>query len=280
MRLPWGADDDVLVGRGGSDRLRGGEGDDELYGGDEFVNIGLGHNPAMRQYEEELSERREFNAEGGWNNVADYEEFYYQFYGDFNDSDASRDYLYGEGGLDLIVGGGGNDYIVGGEGADWMFGGEGRDSIYGQNGHDVIFGGDGRDYLSGGNGHDAIWGGEEDDRIFGGSGNDALTGGRGNDFLDGGVGADQLTGGGYLLDGGEVEGNDIDFLFGGRDNDVDSLWGGRGTDFFMLYGSGYDRVVDRYLYGSSENDIYMGYSQWAYSYYYRYWYNTVHRMNS
>jgi Ca2+-binding RTX toxin-like protein len=60
---------------------------------------------------------------------------------------------------------GGDDLLVGDDGADSVHAGAGKDVVNAGSGKDVVFGGDG---------NDALWGGADHDRLFGGEGNDLL----------------------------------------------------------------------------------------------------------
>lgn len=113
-------DDDVIVGRGGRDRIEGGKGNDYLTGND-------GADTLCGQ--------------------------------DGNDSiygGGDQDRIYGGIGADSIDGGDGADILRGDDGADYIFGGNGSDTIWGGSGDDTIVGGAGHDKLSGGSGHDVF----------------------------------------------------------------------------------------------------------------------------
>jgi Ca2+-binding RTX toxin-like protein len=60
---------------------------------------------------------------------------------------------------------GGDDLLVGDDGADSVHAGAGKDVVNAGGGRDVVFGADG---------NDALWGGSDHDRVFGGEGNDVL----------------------------------------------------------------------------------------------------------
>ncbi|MBD8607877.1 hypothetical protein IFT73_13525 [Aeromicrobium sp. CFBP 8757] len=60
---------------------------------------------------------------------------------------------------------GGDDLVIGDDGADSVHAGAGKDVVNAGGGKDVVFGGDG---------NDALWGGGDHDRVFGGEGNDLL----------------------------------------------------------------------------------------------------------
>ncbi len=98
--LKGGSGDDVLYGEAGSDLLRGGGGEDVLYGGTGSDTL---------------------KGEGG------------------------EDVLYGEAGSDLLRGGGGEDELHGGTGDDTLKGEGGDDVLFGEGGDDVLVGGGGED---------------------------------------------------------------------------------------------------------------------------------------
>jgi len=102
--------DEVLIGRGGADRIRGRGGADELRGdgGDDLLLGGSGADDIRGAAGEDL-----IRAGGG------------------------DDSAFGGGGADLILGNGGDDMIDGGGGADILFGGRGADLFrfgFGQSG--------------------------------------------------------------------------------------------------------------------------------------------------
>jgi len=118
--IKGGSGDDVLYGGAGNDRLEGGEGDDILFGG------------------------------------------------------SGNDTLEGGEGSDLLFGGDGNDRLEGGEGTDLLFGGAGNDRLEGGEGSDLLFGGAGNDRLEGGEGSDVLFGGAGNDVLEGGEGSDVF----------------------------------------------------------------------------------------------------------
>lgn len=92
--LYGGGGDDLLLGEEGNDTLYGFAGDDRLEGGDgrDFLFGGLGDDHLL-----------------GGDGV---------------------DYLYGELGADLLEGGAGDDWLLGGPGVDLLIGGTGRNRVY------------------------------------------------------------------------------------------------------------------------------------------------------
>lgn len=137
--------DDVLVGDGqvntikglgGNDHIIGAENDDILYGG-----------------------------EGD----------------DLIEGNGGADVLYGEGGNDTLLGQGGADIIYGGSGDDLIRGQGGDDALYGEGGNDTMLGEGGVDVMFGGSGDDLIRAFGGADVLDGGAGNDILEGGGGGD---------------------------------------------------------------------------------------------------
>lgn len=134
--LRGGSADDVLIGRGGHNRLDGGDGYDTV----DYSFAG----EAVRVSLFEVGE---------------------QFTGVSNDTLArvenivgtyNSDILGGNGRQNGVDGGMGDDFIDGGRGNDHLLGGEGNDHIMGGVGNDVIEGGFGNDTLSGGIGRDTF----------------------------------------------------------------------------------------------------------------------------
>jgi len=157
--------DDSLRGGAGEDEIYGGGGDDEIHGGDDD---------------------------------------------DVLSGDAGNDAVYGGEGNDDISGGAGDDRLYGGAGSDTLSGGDGDDRIQTDGGNDTAYGGDGKDTLVGNDGQEELYGEDGadlilgrggDDIIFGGAGNDKIVGGSGSDTIEGGAGDDQLWGGEWSADG-------------------------------------------------------------------------------
>ena len=141
---------------------------------------------------------------------------------------AGNDILVGGKGLDQLFGGNDNDSLDGGLGNDTLSGEVGNDSLKGGNGDDVLNGGAGRDRLFGGVGQDFLDGGADNDTLAGEDGHDTMFGGTGHDVMAGGIGHDTMNAG---------DGNDT---MDGGDGD-DSLLGGTGNDT-ILGGAGSDRI--------------------------------------
>ncbi|NES22364.1 MAG: calcium-binding protein [Symploca sp. SIO3E6] len=189
------ADDDILEGTLGIDKIFGFGGDDVLRGNQEqdFLFGGAGND----------------NLSGGLGR-------------DFLLGEAGNDLLYGDDGNDNLDGGAGNDQLDGGNGSDTLFGGEGNDNLNGGAGLDYFNGGAGRDTVDFSNENFAITAdlsqsratyiddaGEEvvetlinienlrgtafDDILIGDDGNNVLFGNGGTDYFDGGEGFDSVS---------------------------------------------------------------------------------------
>ena len=202
-------------GGDGNDVISGGDGDDRLFGGR--------HNDDMRG-----DDGADFLNGGGWsqsqpdgNDImrgGDGDDRLYA--GEGNDHVEGRDgadLAWGREGNDLVKGGGGGDWIRGGRHADHIQGRDGADDISGEGGNDLIKGGDGDDSIRGRSGNDNLQGRDGDDYLKGNDANDLLKGGNGADRLRGSNQADHLQG---------RDGNDD--LAGGDGND--RLKGGGGND--------------------------------------------------
>jgi hypothetical protein len=159
-------------GTPGNDRVRGGIGDDALWGldGDDHLTGGAGANAIV----------------GG----------------------RGKDTLHGMAGADNLKGGTGNDALHGGSGEDLMFGGAGKDFI--QNGSDLssVFAGTGDDFVLGGDAHDQIAGNEGDDWLEGGGGSDLVQGDNANGFQNDPNGGHDVLWGGSGNDDLDAEGGD------------------------------------------------------------------------
>jgi Ca2+-binding RTX toxin-like protein len=147
-----GTGNDSLVGDGGSNVLRGDQGNDFLFGAD-FAPDGS------------------FLPNSG---------------NDTLDGNEGNDGLWGADGNDVLNGGDGSDGIVGGGGDDLLNGGEGVDFLFGGD-FSVVDGSfvpnSGNDTLNGGNGNDGLWGFDGNDVINADAGDDYVEGGLGNDSI-------------------------------------------------------------------------------------------------
>lgn len=246
--------DDILLGDGGSNVLKGNKGDDVLGGrsGNDTLNGGPGEDLIFGESGNDI-------LNGGGDND--------DLRGGFGD-----DILNGQNGNDALQGGPGSDDLFGGNGTDTLNGETGNDQLYGESGNDVIIGGPGGDLIDGGEGKDearystsgagvdvrldanTAVGGDADgdtlsniENLLGSTFNDILLGDGGSNVLKGNLGDDVLGGrsGNDTLHGGLGEdlifgesGNDT--LNGGGDND--DLRGGFGDD--ILKGEAGDDLLD------------------------------------
>jgi Ca2+-binding RTX toxin-like protein len=196
------ADENVLIGLRGDDRLFGGGGNDVLFGGEgaDTVDGGLGADTLVGGLGDDVY------VVDSLNDVVD-EDFIADEPGggadtivatiDYSLNVAARDDIEH---LTLIGGarvGIGNALanIIQGTGFSETAPGNYGDLLYGLGGNDTLRGGRGADFLSGGDDQDSLSGGDDADTLLGGAGNDELLGGAGEDSLDGGTGADTMRGG-------------------------------------------------------------------------------------
>ncbi|WP_158498830.1 S8 family serine peptidase [Magnetospira sp. QH-2] len=238
--LIGGGGRDIIKGDAGADTLIGGAGNDRLYvdGDDLLVDGGTG------------SDMLFVNDTGGVSidlGAASIETATGDAGADVLDASTAteRVVLYGKGGDDTLSGGDGDDLVRGDDGADVLIGGAGDDKLYVDADDTLVNGGDGIDwvYARGNSGleldlavseveyavggdfadHFDASGWADDSNLYGREGDDVLTGGGGDDLLRGDEGADLLMGG---------AGDDI--LFGGTGDDV----------FRFGLGDGADRIQD------------------------------------
>jgi Ca2+-binding RTX toxin-like protein len=247
-----GKGNDTIRGGNGENYLFGDAGNDTIFSGGETNVIGGGAGDDVIHCDYGLAHGEQGNdtlyqGDGGC-----------QLFGD-----AGNDKLYGGRGYPnggKIDGGPGDDYIEAGGHVDYgwsygdpVFGGPGNDTIYATiagawihagAGNDVIHGSSYRDHISGEEGNDIIYCGEGDDGCEGGKGNDTIYGGDGDDGINGDEGRDQIFAelgsdnchggaGDDLLRGGAG----FDTLFGDDGNDTifgdeehDGIDGGLGND--------------------------------------------------
>ena len=117
---------------GGNDDLRGGDGNDEMYGnaGDDILHGGTGDDT--------------LSGDAGNDKI---------------NAGTGDDAVSGGIGDDKLRGQSGDDEISGGDGSDFIDGGSGADALSGGAGVDKLVGGIGSDTIEGGAGNDQIWGG-------------------------------------------------------------------------------------------------------------------------
>jgi Ca2+-binding RTX toxin-like protein len=281
--IDGGSGDDILLGVGSANTVRGGDGNDWIRvvngiawgdaGNDTIVGPGAFSGPNLK-----------LNARG--NDGADFlagsinsdtlsgdsgldlltggdgdDWLYTGADGGTAYGDAGNDVLVGDVDADTLAGGAGNDAFYGYAGRDWLSGEAGDDTLQAGDGDDVLFSGTGTNWLDGGAGDDVIFTEGVSDQVFAGSGHNyvyrnatsggvIVTGGAGIDEFVGGDGASNDTvlgsaGNDYLFGGA---GNDL--LQGGADNDViigqvgnDTLDGGSGVNLLWANDTGSDQIL-------------------------------------
>ena len=305
---------DILYGGTGLDRLYGGSGNDTIYGNDdsEFDRIwgDEGNDTLYASSTDELhGGDGDDNLEGGNYQYGDNGDDTllngsYQYGGDDNDHLENGIYQDGGSGDDHLIAGINTTYMNGGLGTNiidatlasssveisssmgviygssydddiyggtsTVYGGFGHDiisgfEVYGEDGDDFIdgtylYGGAGNDVLYtsyietgnagyGGDGNDTINGSSNSDNLFGEDGDDIIKANDGTDFADGGSGNDTIYGG-----------DKDDELHGGDDNDI--IYGDRVSDTYAPGFVGNDTLSggagDDILYGEAGNDIISG----------------------
>lgn len=172
-----GAEHVVLGGSDGDDRLRGGDGDDTIWGydGDDRIEGGDGNDSLV----------------GG-----DGDDIITDLFGidSIQGGDGHDVINAGPGNGELVLGGAGNDFVVGGADPTEIFGGHGNDFIMGTDAADILFGGEGDDWLEGGDQPDLLQGDNgEPFHISPIGGNDVLIGQGGNDEYDAESGDDIMV---------------------------------------------------------------------------------------
>jgi hypothetical protein len=165
-----GPGDDVLVGRGSTDHLDGGEGRDRLFGGESDDRLIDGDRGGAR-HDDHLD---------GGDSHGDFVSYAHRARGVSVDLRRGTSGRRGErdslAGIEGVVGGAGNDRIRGTDAQDTIYGLAGDDTIVVFGGHDVVEAGDGDDAVDGGNGADSIYGDSGVDRASCGGGPDRVFG--------------------------------------------------------------------------------------------------------
>ncbi|MGD9668620.1 MAG: Ig-like domain-containing protein [Hyphomicrobiaceae bacterium] len=254
-------------GTGGVDILRGGAGNDQMYGGAgfDFIDYSTTGNGVHVSMSAGIAEGDGHDTFKGIEGVI---------------GSAFSDEIIGDSGDNVIMAGAGKDAVDGGAGNDTIYDGTGADKIDGGSGNDVIVaaadgdsdkfsGGSGFDIVdyseaktsikvdlnngqvSGAVGNDKLYdiegviGGSGDDQLLGSKGDDHLNGGAGNDVIHGGRGYDVLTGGegsdtfvferGDVLTGSNYYGFDTITDFGAGDKLDFSDFGSKKSAFDVLH---------------------------------------------
>ncbi|RYY74690.1 MAG: hypothetical protein EOO52_10140, partial [Gammaproteobacteria bacterium] len=138
--------DDVIIGNAKGNNIKGGKGDDFLYGN------GLNYETDNWNFSKAHKDAYAATVDTVNNNVDDKDTIYGGDGNDYIDGQSGDDTLYGDDGHDFIFGGFGDDFIEGGKGSDHIYGGDGKFSVV--EGNDTIDGGEGNDILEGGAGKD------------------------------------------------------------------------------------------------------------------------------
>ncbi|MFC0588589.1 M10 family metallopeptidase C-terminal domain-containing protein [Novosphingobium aquiterrae] len=243
-----GSGTDVLIGNAANNRLEGGTGIDQFYGG-------AGNDTFVVDQQGELV----FENAGEGTDTVESSANYYLF------GNIERLTLTGTAGLfgvgneldNLINGNAGQNLLLGGLGNDEIHGGDARDSIFGEGGADNLFGDAGVDYIVAGIGNDTLDGGADADEMYGEDGNDTLWGGLtfDTDIMVGGNGDDILHGDSGLGDYDRMYGNlgnDTFYVDTPADLVFEQLNEGIDTVYAGINGAGY------YLYDNIENLVLTG----------------------
>jgi Ca2+-binding RTX toxin-like protein len=198
-----------LDGGEGSDELNGGDSDDILFTGRSGFDQLYGHggddaliSETYKDDEHRLDGGRDILDGGGGNDqlVTDHPCNGHEFHGGHGEFDIAGFARVVDHGIRATIGGKAFslhgpcvgtliardlEVLEGTKFADELIGNDDNNTIWGRGGNDTIFGLDGDDVLEGD---------EEDDEIHGGAGDDQISGGIGDDTLEGGGGADEIQG--------------------------------------------------------------------------------------
>lgn len=237
---------DSIIGNTAANSLRGGAGNDYIYGGIGNATDSLDGGAGADQ----------LNGGAGYDWA-----FYHQSNAgvaiNLSDAltesggDAQGDTLIS---IERVLGSAYNDTITGDSKANILSGNSGNDRMYGNAGNDILLGEDGNDVLNGGAGSDTLNGGEGSDWAYYNSSNASVSVNLGDSYRESGGQAqgDQLTSIENILGSDHndtILGNSAknylrgaagnDYLYGGSGNATDSLDGGAGADR-LNGGAGYD----------------------------------------
>ena len=229
------AQNNWLVGGGGSDTFFAGAGDDVLIidGDDKAENIHGGDGNDIVQVVGNKGVSLDLGA-------AEIE---------VANGGRGDDFFYSSGNSSVFVrGGDGNDMLLGSIANDALAGENGDDFISGNAGDDVLRGHRGNDVLFGDRGNDLIYGGSDDDKLYGGAGDDALVGDSGDDFIDGGSGDDTAE------FSGKFEEYEITKLEGGI-LIKDKVQGRDGSDFLINVEKAAFTDIKDYILPSAEHNL-------------------------
>lgn len=238
-----GSGADILIGNSADNRLDGGAGVDQLYGG-------LGNDTFVVDQQSDIVFE---DINGGMDTVESSGSFYlYANIEHLTLTGSGNSFGVGNGQSNMLTGNSGENLLIGGGGGDVINGGGARDSIFGEDGDDLLNGDGGIDYIVGGSGVDTINGGADADEIYGQDGNDTIYGGAtfDTDIIVGGLGDDTIYGNSGLGDYDRLfgnEGNDIFYVDTPDDLVFEQAAEGLDTVYADINGAGY------YLYDNIEN---------------------------
>ncbi|MEQ9143979.1 MAG: putative Ig domain-containing protein [Parvibaculaceae bacterium] len=278
--------DDVLIGDGAENTLKGFEGDDQIFGGagddvlignegadqlDGGAGVDFASYEASSAAVEVSLGQVGVGGDAAGDTFVDIEGLLGSTHADILTGDDGDNILVGNGGGDVLTGGAGNDVLEGGAGADALDGGEGVDTATyaaataavavslvsgggaGEAAADTLTG---IENLVGSGFDDELSGDAADNVIYGGAGNDIIDGGAdGVDVLYGQAGDDIISGndGADVIDGGE--GSDTAAFAGSSSGVVVDLSAGEGTGG-AAQGDSYTNIEN--VLGSSWNDVLIG----------------------
>jgi Ca2+-binding RTX toxin-like protein len=277
-----GGDDDYLRGYRGGDTLQGGDGDDSLYSeeGNDDLSGGPGGDYLATMSAKDGAD--DLDGGSGWDTLSyDGRSKYVKLSLDAKANDGGKNEKDAiSGNVERLVGGGGNDTLVGNNAENDLYGNDGNDDLKGLGGDDYLDDGAGNDQLVGGSGDESFGSELGNDQILGGDGNDTVYTGSsadGSDVLSGGPGRDsvnyQYRTNGLTLFVNDTDANDgeagendkvkgdFEYLYGG--NGADSIRGSNLSEY--INGGGTTSVdsingrggADR-IYGNDGNDVLTG----------------------
>ena len=265
---------DYLYGEGGYDLLYGGVGGDWLEGGfqADMLKGGPGNDTLFGLTESLSNTHYTLNGNDRLFGDEDNDTLHAGTGGPQSPNwpDATDPFL-----MPILDGGSGNDNLIGSDGPELLSGGDGDDTIQGMDGDDILRAGQGAGSLEGGDGDDTIYGSDlvdENDNfvigatIDGGAGDDIIVGGLAIDHIQGGPGNDRIAG---VLSNDVIDGGDGDDLIYGDDG-LDTIQGSGGNDEIhggidrdtIRGGDGEDHIFgddgDDEIFGDAENDSLSG----------------------
>ncbi|MBL4645737.1 MAG: hypothetical protein JKY99_04690 [Rhizobiales bacterium] len=228
----WGdANNNLLAGLNGDDRLYGGAGDDHLEGGAgaDILDGGEGEDVASYSissggvYVRLAETGEEAVGQGGdaqGDVLIDIEHLIGSHFGDALIGNSGDNILQGLGGMDFLEGGAGADTILGGVGSDFIVYSSSESAIYIDLGNGIAFGGDadGDRFIE----IENIVGSAFDDTLYGDEYDNILEGGAGADYINGRDGLDTVS---YSNSSAGVHLDFVNNVFNGGDAEGDQLSG-------------------------------------------------------